>query len=86
MSNIIVNSAMDSVLVQPIVLQAKVTDTFLDLLVDPGLLPVGVGLGLGDAGGVRVVSGEAPSNFYATQHIVPSKASAARNYRTTNVS
>ena len=64
----------------------KSNDTFLDLLVDPGLLPVGVGLGLGDPGGVRVASEKSPANFDATQHFVPSNGLATENYRTTNFS
>ena len=63
----------------------KMDDTFLDLLVDPGLLPVGVGLGLGDSGGARVASEKAPA-FDATQHFVPLNALATeKNCRTTNV-
>ena len=64
----------------------KSNDTFLDLLVDPGLLPVGVGLGLGDSGGVRVASEKSPANFDATQHFVPSNGLATENYRTSNLS
>ena len=47
---------------------ARINATFLNLLIDPSLLPVGVGLGLGDPGAVRVASKKSPS-FDATQHL-----------------
>ena len=61
--------------------------TFLYLFVDPGPLPLLVGLGLRDPRGLRVVSEEGPADFDATQHLVrPASLTPENNYRTTNVS